>query len=282
MSKKVRTVLIVFLGVVMLFSCAMIAKTVLRGKAEAQDFKNLAALTVMPPSTTSEAVLPSERAEETMTEQNPAHSQLETSPANNAGGEGESVPAEAVPVFTRNLSPLFERNSDCIGWLSIADTSVDYPVMHTPEDPEKYLHLNFDGEYSSSGVPFLQYNCSLDSDNLIIFGHNMKNGAMFRELLNYRLASYCTEHPTVEFETARGLKRYSIFAVVQVPEDTDWYEFVDAYNEQDFSGWLDYILPGAFYTVGELPQYGQQILTLSTCYGSGNTLRFLVLAVEAP
>ena len=82
----------------------------------------------------------------------------------------KGIETEPKPIFTRNLTPLFEKNNDCIGWICISDTAVDYPVMHTPQDQEKYLRKNFDCEYSSSGVPFMQGNNTLESDNIIIYG----------------------------------------------------------------------------------------------------------------
>ena len=69
---------------------------------------------------------------------------------------------------------LFAQNSDCIGWLCIPDTQLSYPVMHTPDNPQKYLRRSFYGEYSQSGVPFLDWRCGLQSDHLIVYGHNMK------------------------------------------------------------------------------------------------------------
>ena len=85
----------------------------------------------------------------------------------------------------RNLQLLFEQNSDCIGWVYIPNTTLDYPVMHTPNDPQKYLRRSFEGKYSFSGVPFLDARCSTESDNLIIYGHNLKNDTMFSSLGGY-------------------------------------------------------------------------------------------------
>ena len=73
-------------------------------------------------------------------------------------------------------------NNDCFGWLSISGTNINYPVMHTPNNPQEYLHKNFYGEYSQNGVPFLDSRCAEDSSNLIVYGHNMNNGTMFADL----------------------------------------------------------------------------------------------------
>lgn len=78
-----------------------------------------------------------------------------------------------------SISELTSMNSDCFGWISIKGTNINYPVMHTPDNPQMYLNRNFYCEYSFSGVPFLDGRCSADSTNLIIYGHHMNNGTMF-------------------------------------------------------------------------------------------------------
>ena len=95
--------------------------------------------------------------------------------------ESEQAEPTEEPAAERNIPKLIAANTDCIGWLSIDGTNISYPVMHTPHDPQKYLRRNFYGEYSQSGVPFLDGRCDFQSTNLIIYGHNMKNGTMFSD-----------------------------------------------------------------------------------------------------
>lgn len=74
-----------------------------------------------------------------------------------------TVPEQTTEQFSkRNIKSLQEINADCVGWLYIDGTVVDYPVMHTPIEPEKYLRLSFYGEYSVSGVPFMDADCNQD------------------------------------------------------------------------------------------------------------------------
>ena len=105
-----------------------------------------------------------------------------------------------------SVADLLSMNTECIGWLSIAGTNINYPVMHTPDNPQKYLHRSFYEEYSQSGVPFLDSRCNSDSTNLIMYGHNMNNGTMFANLCNYTDFSYFTQHPTVILETKEETK----------------------------------------------------------------------------
>ena len=176
---------------------------------------------------------------------------------------------------------MFEQNADCIGWICIPGTAVDYPLMHTPEDSEKYLRKDFYGAYSINGVPFLDGRCSLESANLIIYGHNMKNGTMFGSLKNYTDASYYAEHPTIELETAAGKALYTIFSVMKVQKEDAWYRFLIVDTETDFLHQIRYARECALYDTGIIPTYGQQLLTLSTCYGSsGGDGRLLIVAAK--
>ena len=164
--------------------------------------------------------------------------------------------------------------------MCIPGTDINYPVMHTPDEPERYLRRNFHGEYSESGVPFLDFRCSLDSDNLIIYGHNMMNGTMFAGLQGYVQKDFCEQHPIIEFQTADGCAGYQVFAVAWVKSNDDWYKVVNADTTEDFNKAVEKIADKALFLVGDTPQFGTQILTLSTCYDSAHNGRLLVLAAK--
>ncbi len=179
-----------------------------------------------------------------------------------------------------SVSDLLSMNSECFGWISIAGTNINYPVMHTPSNPQKYLNKNFYGEYSYSGTPFLDTRCSADSTNLIIYGHHMNNGTMFADLCNYTEYSYFSEHPTVVLKTKDGAFAYSVFSVMKVKSDDDWYRFTTVETEKSYNSRIEYAKEKSIYDTGITPVYGQQILTLSTCYGYNQDDRILVLAVQ--
>lgn len=173
----------------------------------------------------------------------------------NDESESEDQPsAESQTEKKRNLKALFNQNSDCIGWIYIPGTAVNYPVMHTPANPQKYLRRDFYGNYSQSGVPFLDSRCNLTDTNLIIYGHNMRNGTMFSELKNYVNADFRNAHPIIEFETADRVHRFTV-TNVKITDTAD-----KKYNE--------------IYTENG------RFLTLSTCYGNRKSGRILVTAKE--
>ncbi|SCY63803.1 class B sortase [Ruminococcus sp. YE282] len=179
-----------------------------------------------------------------------------------------------------SVSDLLSMNPDCFGWISIAGTNISYPVMHTPDNPQKYLNKSFYGDYSQSGVPFLDSRCIEDSSNLIIYGHNMNNGTMFADLCNYTYYSYFTQHPTVVLETKNCVSVYTVFAVMKVKSDDDWYRFITADTKRDYDCKIKYAKEHSLYDTGITPVYNKPLLTLSTCYGGNSDNRILVLAVE--
>lgn len=195
------------------------------------------------------------------------------------------VQAEQTVYYTtyyepHSISELISMNSECFGWISISGTNINYPVMHTLSNPQKYLNRNFYGEYSYSGTPFMDSRCSADSTNLIIYGHHMNNGTMFADLCNYTDYSYFTEHPTVVIETKDGAFAYSVFSVMQVKSDDLWYRLITAETEKSYEKKISYAKEKSIYNTGITPVYGQQILTLSTCYGVENDDRILILAIK--
>ena len=191
-----------------------------------------------------------------------------------APSQDSTEPTEAL----RDLTELFAQNAECIGWLNIPETEIDYPVMHTPDEPQKYLYQSFYGEYSPNGVPFLDFRCD-ETSNLIIYGHHMRNGAMFAPLINYTDADFCAEHPVIELQTVAGLSRYTVFAVAEVQKTDAWYKFIRTTSRMEFDEQIAALLDKVNYSTGVAPTYGQQLLTLSTCYG-GEDGRLIIAAAK--
>ena len=129
-------------------------------------------------------------------------------------------------------------------------------------------------------LPFLDFRCALDSDNLIVYGHNMMNGTMFAGLQGYVQEEFCKEHSTVEFQTADGCTEYQVFAVAWIKSNDDWYKFVSADTAENFNKAVEKVAGKALFTINAVPEYGRQILTLSTCYDSANNGRLLILAAK--
>ena len=100
--------------------------------------------------------------------------------------EGDSNPS-ASAIVDPGLLALHEKNPDCIGWIKIEGTAIDYPVMYSPEEKNFCFRRNFEKEYDVSGTPFLSESCDPeDADNQIIYGHHMSSRKMFAALDCYK------------------------------------------------------------------------------------------------
>ena len=124
--------------------------------------------------------------------------------------DAPEVPLTEEENVLAEYGELFLKNTDMVGWLSIAGTPLNYPVMQTPNAPNYYLKRNFEKEYSDLGTPYIQENCDLmSSDNLVIYGHHIKGGKMFGALEDYKSQSFYEEHKTIHFENeGRGIDNF--------------------------------------------------------------------------
>ncbi len=203
------------------------------------------------------------------------------------GEDSEEIGEETFPpaLMLSDMSELYDKNQDVIGWLKIEDTPVDYPVMQTMEDEEYYLHRNFEGRDSVEGSLILDTDSAAGtgtkaheykdgdspSTNLIIHGHNMKNGSMFGSLDYYRDETYCREHNIIEFSSLYEKRRYEVISVFlsQVfKADQDvfkYYKFFEADSEEEFRDFYDNIKELALYDTGVEASFGDEFITLSVC-----------------
>ena len=204
----------------------------------------------------------------------------DTQKSSNKSSSKTSTQTEASQQPTHSVEELLGMNNECYAWISIKDTRIDYPVMHTPNDPDKYLNKNFYGEYSSSGVPYMDARCSDDSDNKIVFGHHMDYGSMFSDLCNYTSRMFRDTHQDILFETHTAKESYKVFAVLRVKADDYWYNFIDAETAKKFDKKISYAKEHSLYKTNITPEFGQKLLTLSTCMGSNRDDRLIVIAVK--
>ncbi len=189
----------------------------------------------------------------------------------------------------KKFEALYRENPDFVGWLTIEDTHIDYPVMYTPssrEGGQYYIHRNYEGSYSAAGLPFVDCNCKLEpaTDNVIIYGHNMNAGTMFHDLLKYEEDGFYEKHKTFRFDTIYGDGQYEVVAFFRgeiLPEeskDFKYYEFVNAGSEEEFLSYVDSVKKMSIVDTGVDVQYGDKLITLSTCAYHVTDGRFAVIA----
>jgi sortase B len=202
-------------------------------------------------------------------------SELKEVPSTDETADATSQPEtekEGDPVILEEYRKLYEKNPDLVGWLSIEDTVIDYPVMRS-EDEEYYLRRDFDGNDDTHGCLFVKSFADVEtpSTNFIIYGHNMHDGTMFGGLSKYQEEAYEKEHNIISFDTLYEKRTYEIVAVFlsQVYyEDEDvfkYYQFYQADTQEEFDDFYTNIKELSLYDTNVEAQFGDTFLTLSTC-----------------
>ena len=206
----------------------------------------------------------------------------EEQPADSNTAEGETSTV-TLAVSDPNIPPRHDlaalqiENPDCVGWLAIPDTPVDYPVMFTPSEPEHYLRRDFYGNHASGGTLFLDGRnaAQVEGQNLIVYGHNMLDGSMFKPIVQYLEPNFRQTHQDIYLELGNTQYRYQVLAVLETTVESPVYRYTDLSDpaaESDFHSAL-------FDTANlDVIHHTQGYLTLSTCGDWGGDTRVLVVA----
>ena len=191
----------------------------------------------------------------------------------------------ALPDILPEYKALYAENPDTAGWLRIDGTGIDNVVMYAPDEIDKYLHTDFYGKYSYRGCLFVDEYCDiLSSDNLIIYGHNMKDYSMFGSLMYYVSEDFYRQHKLISFDTIYEKQTYEIVAAIKtelVPEGSGefkYYEYTGSGDEASFSEYVKFIEENKLYDTDAELSPGDKILTLSTCAYHSEDGRFIVVA----
>lgn len=197
---------------------------------------------------------------------------------------GEAVAQEGAGRLEA-YAQLHQENPDMAGWIAIPGTSIDYPVMYTPQDPEYYLRRAFDGSDAVSGSIFVGEGSQPQGEHVILYGHQMDDGSMFADLLQYAEEDFGREHPTLMYDTLEQEREYQLVAAfysrVYTSEDQNvfrYYQYTDLSDAQVFQEYVEQVEVAALYETGVEPQYGDRLLTLSTCSYHTGEGRFVVVA----
>lgn len=237
----------------------------------------------------------SEEAKEAALNDNKEESEHTTEPS-------ESSVTEAI--ILSKYKELYERNNDLIGWLTIEGTKIDYPVMQTMEDEQYYLHRDFYGEKNKNGCLLLDTDTwtgvgsrkteythlvggemvtKKPSTNLIIHGHDMRNGDMFGNLDLYQDKEYGMKHNIICFDSLYEHREYELISVYRskvYQSDTEifkYYQFFQADSKEEFDEWNKYIKELQLYDTGVTAEFGDEFITLSCCDSYTEDGRFVVV-----
>lgn len=134
---------------------------------------------------------------------------------NNSSGEndGQDQSKEGNYVNSANEEELKSINSDYKMWIQIENTNINYPVVQG-SDNDYYLKHNFRKESNISGTVFVESANDIDNDkNIILYGHNMRNGTMFNNITNYKEESFFNEDNKINIIMNNTLYEYEVFSV---------------------------------------------------------------------
>lgn len=172
-----------------------------------------------------------------------------------------------VPEIPEHIKEYIEVNDETIGYIKIEDTPIDYPVLYSG-DNDFYLHNDFNKQPSYAGAVFLDFRCNVydmqSTRNIILYGHNNKDGTIFNGLVHYYGKNFFNEHRIITFDTLAGEMQWEVFAVFETHID---FYYIDTEFETD-RDWINFITYCQSLSVHETDAVLQKddiVLTLSTC-----------------
>jgi len=189
---------------------------------------------------------------------------------------------EMLEVLTQ-YAGIYGENPDTVGWIHIPGTKVNYPVMQTPDSKDYYLKRNFDKAYSSHGCIYAQENCNIaTSDNVVLYGHHMRDGSMFAPIMDYRSRVFYEEHPYIRFDSLTQPRLYQVMAVFLTTASEGqgfvYHEMVNATSQAEYDAFVAGCKDLSLYDTGVEATYGDQLITLSTCDYTRTNGRLVVVA----
>ena len=183
------------------------------------------------------------------------------------------------------VKALKEQYEGIVGWLEVPGTNINYPVMQGA-DNEYYVKHNYKQEYDFNGSIFLHkdYDWNIPSSNLLLYGHNNKNDIMFAQLLKYKDESFYKQNPIIKFTTPEEDSEFDIIAVflsrVYYKSEKNvfrYYDFINIKSEEEYNEYVQNSKESSLYNIDATANYGDKLITLTTCEYSQEDGRFVVV-----
>ncbi|MDU5108053.1 class B sortase, partial [Clostridium sp.] len=182
-----------------------------------------------------------------------------------------------ITLGSKEYADLKARNEDFLLWIYIPGTNINYPVVKAKNN-EEYLYKNFNGEANNGGCIFMDSrNQSLEDDNLIIHGHNMKDKSMFGTLPNLLKADYLNENKKIYIYLENKILEYEIFSVYTNNQEINPYK-TNFNTDEEFNEYINNVRRKSFYNLDYVDNGTREILTLSTCTNATGEERTIVNA----
>lgn len=200
-------------------------------------------------------------------------SPLPTEAATNTPAPTPSPTPTAVPTATpipevpEHIREYIETNEETIGYIKIEDTLIDYPVLYSG-DNEYYLKNDFDKQPSYTGAVFMDFRCNVydmeSTRNIILYGHNNKDGSIFNGLVHYYGEDFFNEHRIITFDTLAGEMQWEVFSVFETHIDFYYINTVFP-TDRDWMNFIDYCQSLSVHETDVVLNKNDIVLTLSTC-----------------
>lgn len=267
MKKTVYILTIILLLLVFGISAFFVGSYILEGKEQQEKFDALAEI--------------KEQAKEEATK--PTEEVIEETTPEGTFGAAEIRDENGMLA---EYGEIYGLNDHTVGWIRIDGTKLDYPVMQTPEEPNFYLYRDFEKKNSARGSVYAREECDINepSDNITLYGHNMRDGSMFAVLNDYTSKATWENNPLIFFDTLYEYHVYKIFAVFKTEASIDkgfkYHNMIEASGKEDFDNFIATAKNLSFYDTGITPQYGDKIICLSTCEYTLENGRLVVAAVR--
>ncbi len=291
MKKPLYWILIAIFGIVFLVSGSVVVHYLVESHESKDIQQGLIDLKTTGPTQSTTSTAPSTSGTTGTQDSSSSETTLPTDPT-------ETEPTE--PQILEELQAIYELNNHLVGWIYIPNSEnpnqngngVNYPVLQTPNESKwhnYYLYRNFEGEDDRHGWIYVREACDVfePSDNVVIYGHNMADGTMFGQVVNYRFQSYYEEHKYIHFDTLYERHTYEIIAVFLTSGTTGvgytYHSRNDFKSEEDFNEFIYSIKGGApnvyvYYNIDATAEYGDKLITLSTCWKEIDDGRLVVVA----
>lgn len=188
-------------------------------------------------------------------------------------------PEEPPYVCPIDFETLWQQNPDVIAWITIPDTNIDYPIVQT-DNNDKYLHIDLDGRQSVYGTIFLD--CDSESDfsgyHNILYGHNMKNGSMFQNVVKYKQEEFFNSHRDIYIYTPEREIHLRTIAALYTDAGGEKRRTKFA-TDEEFMKYADKLTSGCKYR--QMPEENITTLySLVTCSYEFNNARTILYAYE--
>ena len=194
---------------------------------------------------------------------------------------GETM--QVLPEYAQ----LYALNPDLVGWISIEGTKIHYPVVQSePENANYYLDRNFEQKYSAHGCIYVNETADVfaPSDNVTMYGHRMGDNSMFGQLGLYTDQGFWQEHQYIRFDTLQERHLYQIISVfsttASLGKGFSYHNFIDATDAVQFNDYVAQCKELSYYDTGITAQFGDKLITLSTCEYTNTNGRLVVVAKQ--